>query len=564
MRADRLPSTDLFTQNGDNVGLLQMNNIGILYRLSNSQLQNWNNIYSSPAYNQNFDSDFTGDTTGLDTNVLDSFSCTGMRDLSCYQGSGLTFTVNPNCLTNLVVNGCYIFVTKPLTGLFGPNGDIKNFSEYLYRFKFYYALCQGVLSNVFINNWINGNLFAFPFKVNTYYNKYNKVRKRKYPYKVVVLQYESNNFYYRSSPYTQSGKFIGSLYWSKPSWGANERNLKYPTTIMNLGPRDSFLQEITLNSNFLGYNIDKLTPSSYNDVEDLINLFAITRMTQPGFLGLVKKSNSIAGLFSRPGKKVDGDFAQSAAINSQIGVIPLDGEFYTTSNPNPDVVCANVGGNNAMMGVYFNSSEDDIQVRDYISPGRTIRYNPNTLQFRYDYETIKSQLVPNYKWGIDSGGQTIFGTQLNNWATNSIDIESVRYQSMDRITNNYPRGATINSDYDYRGYIFGQTIPPQILTGGTLTVGLEYVIDEYYPGDDFINVGASSNGTGVVFTATGTSPAIWNGSTLEYRGQYQTSGVVTPNPALGGAPWYFYFGLTKGSTAINRFFEKYIGITLNE
>jgi hypothetical protein len=144
------------------------------------------------------------------------------------------------------------------------------------------------------------------------------------------------------------------------------------------------------------------------------------------------------------------------------------------------------------------------------------------------------------------------------------DIEAVRYQSMDRITNNYPRGATINSDYDYRGYIFGQTIPPQILTGGTLTVGLEYVIDDYYLGDDFTNVGASSNTEGVVFTATGTIPAIWNGSTLEYRGQYQTTGVVTPNPALGGAPWYFYFGLTKGSTAINRFFEKYIGITLNE
>jgi len=566
MRADRLPSTDVFNQNGDNVGLLQMNNNGILYRLSTSLLQNWNSIYSSPAYNQNFDSDFTGDTAGLDTNVLDSFSCTGMKDLSCYKNSGLSFTVDPNCPANdKVVNGCYVFVKKPLTGLWGPNGDIKNYSEYLYRFKFYYALCQGVLSNVFINNWINGNLFAFPFKINTYYNKSNKVRKRKYPDRVVMLHFESNNFYYRSSPYTQSGKFIGSRWWSKTGFGANDRNLKYPTTIMNLGPRDSFLQEITLSSNFLGYNVNKLTPTSYNDVEDLINFFVITRMTQPAFLGLVKKSNSIAGLFSRPGKKVDGDFAQSVAINSQLGVIPLDGEFYTSSNPNPDIICADVGGGNAMMGVYYNSTEDDIQVRDYISPGREIRYNPNTLQFRYDYQPIKSQLVPNYKWNINSGGQTIFGVQSNNWATSITNIEAIKYQSMDRITSNYPRGQ-INTDYDYRGYIFGQTIPSQTLTSGTLTVGLEYVIDTYVPTDDFTNVGATSNQTGIVFTATTTTPNDWShGSTLTYRGQYQYLPILTPNPAaLGGAPWYFYFGLTKGSTAINRFFEKYIGITLNE
>ena len=565
MRSDRLPSTDSYNQSNGNVGLLQMNNNGIIYRLSDSKLLTWSSIYSSPAYNQDFDSDFSGDTSGLDNNVLNSFSCTGMRDLSCYQNSGLSFTVNPNCPANdKVVNGCYVFVTKPLIGLFGQNGDIKNFSEYLYRFKFYYALCQGVLSNVFINNWINGNLFAFPFKVNTYFNKYNKVRKRKYPNRVVMLQYESNNFYYRSSPYTQSGRFIGSRWWSKTTWGANERNLKYPTTIMNLGPRDSFLQEITLNSNFLGYNVNKLMPTSYNDVEDLINFFAITRMTQPGFLGIVAKSNSIAGLFSRPGKKVDGDFAQSVAINSQIGVIPLDGEFYTSSNPNPDIICADVGGGNAMMGIYFNSTNDDIQVRDYISPGREVRYNPNNLQFRYDYQPIKSQLVPNYKWSINSGGQTIFGTQSNNWSTNITDIEAIKYQSMDRITSNYPRGQ-INTDYDYRGYIFGQTIPPQTLTAGTLTVGLEYVIDTYVPTDDFTNVGATSNADGVVFTATNTTPNNWtHGSTLTYRGQYQYLPLLTPNPALGGAPWYFYFGLTKGATAINRFFEKYIGITLNE
>jgi hypothetical protein len=52
---------------------------------------------------------------------------------------------------------------------------------------------------------------------------------------------------------------------------------------------------------------------------------------------------------------------------------------------------------------------------------------------------------------------------------------------------------------------------------------------------------------------------------LESQAVYQTTPYLTPNPALGGAPWYFYFGLTKGNTALNRFFEKYVGQnTLNE
>ena len=42
--------------------------------------------------------------------------------------------------------------------------------------------------------------------------------------------------------------------------------------------------------------------------------------------------------------------------------------------------------------------------------------------------------------------------------------------------------------------------------------------------------------------------------------------TICPNPtffggtnAIGGAPWYFYFGLNKGNTAMNRYYNKYIG-----
>lgn len=52
-------------------------------------------------------------------------------------------------------------------------------------------------------------------------------------------------------------------------------------------------------------------------------------------------------------------------------------------------------------------------------------------------------------------------------------------------------------------------------TSGTITSGKAYLISTYVAGDDFANVGAASNATGVVFTASGTTPTDWsNGSTL--------------------------------------------------
>ncbi len=53
------------------------------------------------------------------------------------------------------------------------------------------------------------------------------------------------------------------------------------------------------------------------------------------------------------------------------------------------------------------------------------------------------------------------------------------------------------------------------LTSGTLEIGKKYRITNYIAGDDFTNIGAASNATGVMFTATGTTPTTWtNSSTL--------------------------------------------------
>jgi hypothetical protein len=53
-------------------------------------------------------------------------------------------------------------------------------------------------------------------------------------------------------------------------------------------------------------------------------------------------------------------------------------------------------------------------------------------------------------------------------------------------------------------------------TSGLLVVGNDYIIKDFAGGDDFTNVGAASNATGVVFTATGDTPTDWtHESTLQ-------------------------------------------------
>lgn len=52
------------------------------------------------------------------------------------------------------------------------------------------------------------------------------------------------------------------------------------------------------------------------------------------------------------------------------------------------------------------------------------------------------------------------------------------------------------------------------LISGSLTTDKYYKISTYVIGDDFTNVGAPSNDKDVIFKATGTTPAIWTGSSI--------------------------------------------------
>jgi hypothetical protein len=221
-------------------------------------------------------------------------------------------------------------------------------------------------------------------------------------------------------------------------------------------------------------------------------------------LGTITNSadRGINQLFSRPQFRIDADLAQLMSINSELGVVKFSPEYYQfrTGQVGP----VNVGGtaSNPVVEVWFSSTTEDIQIKDYLTPGRiNFRVNNNSTNYPYPYG-IKSQVVPFYQWKL-TNTNPIFGSQLNEWATNYIDIvQDKAYQSLDRtsLTNpNYFRPLTSSvNDLYARGYIFS------------------------------VNV----------------------------DGTYSTTGASSGR-FIVGAPFHFYFGLIKGESALDKFKTKY-------
>jgi len=506
LRTDRLPSSDGLDGSSftNNPSLLQQNNNFSVYLVNTDSDDITSSAFSTGAQT------VTADLEGLANSikVLESFNCESMVGLDCYQGFGDNFTIDQKCTTkDAVEGGCYMFMRVPLTDLVK---DIKNFGEWGFRFRFFYGLCRGVLSQSFMNNWINGSLYAFPIQVNTYYNSQNKAEYPRFPNGVAYFNMDSNNFYYRSSPWNDStNKFIGKK--TNNIGSVNTLNLLYPTTIINLGMKDYFYSEITFDPSTKGYILPNIDSTSYGDTSDLVNLFVISRITDESFLAQIIPlgDNSINQLFSRPQRRIDGDLAQLMSINSEIGNVNFSPEYYEIIPGAINATTILGTSSDPIMAVWYSSTTQDLQTKDYLTPGRIdFRGTNNNGYFPFAYG-VKSQLTPFYQWKMASGSSTIFGNQNNTWATDTTDIIQNNYQSLDRAATNtkyYLNGTSTANDLTARGYIYS--------VDGNVTS---------YP-----TVG----------------------------GRY-TSTPQTSNRFLVGAPFQFYFGVVKGQSALDRFKTKY-------
>jgi len=532
-RSDRLPTSDVTEVSGNTSYSLHFNNNFEIYTIDD-----FGNSVAIPsndfeATDNTFNAqDLTGDTSNAYTDaILNTLTCEGMVTITCYSGSGNSFGVETPCTDpldtislqstgNRVKGGCYFFVDKPLI-LSIPN-DIRYFREWRSRFRVTYAACRGIFSQVFQNNWLNGSLYMFSFKKQTIFNIQGQPKKYKFCGTVDSLYREgqgtmfyaegtSNGIFYRSTPYNgNTSTFVGQIPQNKPFIigpaqvvpfsAKNDRNLFFPTTIMDLGPRDLYTKEICANPSFEGYLMNGLQSTSYNDQGDVLQLAIISRFVNKNFwlqaVGLGDKS--VNRFFSRSGDRIDGDIAQMFSINSEFGVIPFGDEEYDDTD-----LYVQGGGLNSLVGIFFSS---DTVSRNVLTPGvQTFSLTPPLLNY-FGYS--KTQEVPMYKWKSDTvntGQQTIFGTDNNEWDT---DVTNNKFYSQ-----------------KYQSMSF-----------------------QYAPTTDYFNV-----------TPTGQKGYIFNSDNNGNNDPNWTGTINTPQSFVVGAPFHFYFGLNKGKTALNKFITNYIG-----
>ena len=540
MRSDRLPTSTSVKESSNNSFALQMNPDFAVYLISDDGTVLVSNNSSQPSTATGANQDSSEDNNG--NPVLDSFNCPQMVPLGCYYGAspgcGNSFTTSEidirpqgdSCYENgtdnnelIMVNGCYVTVTNIFLSLIK---DFEILTEWSSRLLITFGACRDVWSQMFTNNWINGTLYAFAFKNDRFFTGPNDTPPNS-PYSLycrdtIYLHPTTLNFYYRSSPWDGSN-FIGAeppTPFFGGSYGGNNKNLKFPTTMLDMGPRTQYLQELIMSDDFDGYVVNKMGPTTYTDISEILNLFIISRLSNTSFLQQLfgtSGANILSYFNGRTKFMVDADYAQAVSVSSELGVAEFNSENYPQITCEQDPIYFNgADASDGIVGIFFSS---DTQVRDFITPKRTIIVEDAMVTDDCAFGNFKvfSQTVPFYQWNIKQNPDqdSIFGSQGNEWYTTPLgsSFYSNKYQSMDRLeqSSRYMRTNTSSFIKDFKGYIFSYNAA----TG------------QYNPNPNSVQPNLSPySSTNRIFTV--------------------------------GAPFHFYFGLKKGKTSFDRFATKWI------
>ena len=579
MRSDRLPSSSVEEKNkkiGSISYTLMSNNSFKFYQITDEGTAVATGGDSSVSGVGNSGDSSAANAESKCADILNTFSCEGLIPLDCYYitpdntfdyrkrdltipipssgpgdcwgnripaGSVDGYGTQPEAVFN---SGCYQLVTVPFETL---QLDWRLLKEWRARMVITFAACRNVFSHYFTNNWINGTLYAFSFKNSRRFTSplEGDPKKRNQPYNCfcknnVYFNTDSNNFYYRSSPYSPINGFVGRKnpknWFTRKEFGGNVNNLLFPTTVTDLGPRDSYTQDIVFSDDYDGYIMKDLDTTTFKDISDLLNTFIISRLINRSQLDKILDVVGVGQVltyFSRKNLKIDGDYAQMVSINSELGTVGFSDENYDSCE---DVFYNGANSKNAVFGIYYSSNT---QIRDYVTPKRTIISDENTINnsdCAFEYFKVNTQVVPFYQWFIKpnknedkdwEGGSSlvgspyptdsIFGSQYNEWSTNPFSDKtffSYGYQDLDRL---------LKSSRYFR-------------TNGSL-------VTKYFRGNIY-----SVNGA--IPPAQRAEVTFWDKN---------NPGVGTPQSERiinTGAPFYFYFGLYQGKSAFDRFTKKWI------
>jgi hypothetical protein len=351
-------------------------------------------------------------------------------------------------------------------------------------------MCAGVTSYMFTNSWLNGSLYFFQFR------RRKGGNNAKYCKDVIFRNVDDNgvHYYYRSTPHDGTN-FIGG---TNEEIGQFNPEILFPTTIMDLGPRNMFIKEICVDPELdVNCSVSKsIGNTSYQDINDLMEwVISSKEVKEQGKL-------HVKDLFDkRGGGSMDGDIVQLLNFNSQLGIYGYDDE--DPESPYFPINGAEYFDGAGPLSKNFVFSEDDEDTSIIEKDGTLLRLCINSA----GNLTETAQEVPYYRWdkkGYGFGGVGTTDTESQNWHRDN--IYSTKYQG----------------GWDYVGLM----TTPDPFGGASADPTVE--ISSYY----------------------------YDGSLLPPIRECDNDNYADTKIPIGG-PFFFYFGLRTGKTAWNKFIQKF-------
>ena len=441
--------------------------------------------------------------------------------------------------------------------------------EYYRRKRVGKMFCGGIVNYSFIDNWLSGSLYFFQFKAKNVTSGIETAIK--YCRNVVRYVVNQNRFYYRSAFSSSDGL----------TFTRQNNILGFPTTFVDLGPRDEFIKEICVDKN-LDPNCSvsrSIGATSFKSFGELMGLAINYRMDTSNNTFTINNFFDNAGFSNQNYDNVlDGDLLQIISINNEAGIEEFDLQSpkylgYSFQILDPDLYPQVFKKDNYFgpLPVTMELDEDGFRIRTCLNePGRL---------------TEASQKVPFYLWdkkGTGFGGTTEETSDDQSWDyTTQISVANGNLQPLQGMTYGYTlSGGTNNETDQYILLPITNTFTGLTITGMNLTNTIEFdaiipsglthtAYDLQYPGFSVLKsisneVIAPTSGTLYIrYGTAGTWQTIpWNTGVdfiLPQRQDYyqDPNGTTGHERQILSTPFQFYFGLKAGKTGLDKFMDQF-------
>ena len=451
-----------------------------------------------------------------------------------------------------------LFTIVPAAHVLNWGDNFDAITEYARRKLVAKVFCGGIANYKFIDNWLTGSLYMFPFKSKVRWDDEAtldlNVRRTKYCpdlvyFKAGTVENPDKRFYYRST------------YFNGTTFSRSDReSLGHPTTIVDLGPRDEFIKEICTDP-ALDPNcsvVRNIGPTSYQNFKELLGLYINYKLdywaTDGSTTGDYKDFFKNGG-YSGFGNVMNGDVLQLISINNEVGIEEFDLQNRNYAVYTPQVLDVEsypglLDGGPLPINFVLDDGEG-YRVRACLNePGRL---------------TESSQEVPFYLWQKNGSG---FGTGVSqHWDYSNIEVQPLQgmtknYKYTGDSTHKYlllPMTKQYSGDtFTYTGITYNDvfadienTNPTGYTTYSSQEEGFTYL---------YVTGGTPTNPSGLLYTRVGD---VGGWSTPQVIG-VDTDFVIKPTTInydgtkqILSTPYLFYFGLRPGKTAIDKLIEKY-------